>query len=143
MQDTKGSDEPLPPNQLPIVPSNQLQRTSRGLRTGAILLLTLVLLAVFGIGLFAGWQFGTSRGTGALQPGTNTGSALPPLNSENQAGLKSGDVIVQMDGTAINDQSSLSNVLLSKKPGDTTSVQIYRGSQQQIVQVRLGHLQIG
>jgi S1-C subfamily serine protease len=60
-----------------------------------------------------------------------------------RAGLKAGDVIVQMDGKAINDVSSLGNVLLSKKPGDTVSVQFYRSTQQQTVQVTLGELQIG
>lgn len=60
-----------------------------------------------------------------------------------QAGLKAGDVIVQMDGKAINDVSSLGDFLLSKKPGDTVSVQVYRGSQQQSVQVTLSELQIG
>ena len=60
-----------------------------------------------------------------------------------RAGLKAGDVIVQMDGKAINDVSSLGDVLLSKKPGDTVPVQFYRGTQQQTVQVTLGELQIG
>jgi S1-C subfamily serine protease len=60
-----------------------------------------------------------------------------------RAGLKAGDVIVQVDGKAINDVSSLGNVLLSKKPGDTVSVQFYRSTQQQTVQVTLGELQIG
>jgi S1-C subfamily serine protease len=60
-----------------------------------------------------------------------------------RAGLKAGDVIVQMDGKAINDVSSLGDILLSKKPGDTVSVQFYRGTQQQTIQVTLGELQIG
>jgi S1-C subfamily serine protease len=60
-----------------------------------------------------------------------------------QAGLRPGDVIVQMDGKAVNDVPSLGDILLSKKPGDTVSVQFYRGSQQQTVQVRLGELKIG
>ncbi len=47
--------------------------------------LALVLAVAFGTGLFAGWQFGTRSGanTGALQPATNSGSAIPPLNGEN------------------------------------------------------------
>ena len=60
-----------------------------------------------------------------------------------QAGLKPGDVIVQIDAKAVNNVESLGDILLSKKPGDTVSVQFYRGSQQQTVQVGLGELQIG
>lgn len=59
-----------------------------------------------------------------------------------QAGLKPGDIIVQLDGKAVNDVSGLGAILLSKKPGDTVSVQVYRGNQQQTVNVRLGELQI-
>jgi S1-C subfamily serine protease len=59
-----------------------------------------------------------------------------------QAGLKAGDIIVQLDGKAVNDVSGLGAILLSKKPGDTVSVQVYRGNQQQTVNVRLGELQI-
>jgi S1-C subfamily serine protease len=59
-----------------------------------------------------------------------------------QAGLKPADIIVQLDGKAVNDVSGLGAILLSKKPGDTVSVQFYRGNQQQTVNVRLGELQI-
>jgi S1-C subfamily serine protease len=59
-----------------------------------------------------------------------------------QAGLKAGDIIVQLDGKAVNDVSGMGAILLSKKPGDTVSVQVYRGNQQQTVNVRLGELQI-
>jgi S1-C subfamily serine protease len=68
---------------------------------------------------------------------------ITPGGPAAQAGLKAGDVIVQMDGKAINDVSSLGDFLLSEKPGDTVSVQVYRGSQQQSVRVTLSELQIG
>ncbi|MDQ6659870.1 MAG: trypsin-like peptidase domain-containing protein [Chloroflexota bacterium] len=60
-----------------------------------------------------------------------------------QAGLKAGDIIVQMDGKAVSDVPTLGVILLSKKPGDTVSVQFYRGNQQQTVSVKLGELRIG
>lgn len=82
-------------------------------------------------------QDGLSVDRGALIVTTTAGGPAA------QAGLKGGDVIVQMDGKAINDVSSLDDFLLSKKPGDTVSVQVYRGSQQQSVQVTLSELQIG
>jgi len=59
------------------------------------------------------------------------------------AGLQPGDVIVQIDNTPVNDVSSLGSSLLSKNPGDTVAVHIYRGSQQLTINVKLGELQSG
>jgi S1-C subfamily serine protease len=55
------------------------------LRTGAIVALALVLVVVFGTGLFAGWQFGTRNGTNTAvsQPGTTAGPTIPPLDGGN------------------------------------------------------------
>lgn len=62
---------------LPVTPSQQTQqpvrKQSRGLRAGAILLLTLLLAVVFGTGLFAGWEFG--RGSAAPALTTTTSSS--------------------------------------------------------------------
>ena len=60
-----------------------------------------------------------------------------------KAGLKAGDIIIQLDGKAVNDVSGLGAILLSKKPGETVAVQVYRGNQQRTVNVTLGELQIG
>ncbi len=57
-----------------------------------------------------------------------------------QAGLKPGDVIVQIAGHAVNDVPSLGDALLRKNPGETVSVQVYRGNQQLRVDVKLGEL---
>jgi S1-C subfamily serine protease len=59
------------------------------------------------------------------------------------AGLQAGDVIVQINGTAINDESGLVDVLANKNPGDSVSVKVYRGNQQLTVNVTLGELQSG
>src|SRR5262249_32614659 len=45
---------------------------SRGCRSGTILALTLVLLLVFGVGLFSGWVFAHSGILGANSPGANS-----------------------------------------------------------------------
>jgi S1-C subfamily serine protease len=59
------------------------------------------------------------------------------------AGLQVGDVIVQIDSTPVNDVSSLGDALAKYNPGDTVAVHIYRGSQQLIINVKLGELQAG
>jgi len=60
-----------------------------------------------------------------------------------QAGLKPSDVIVSVENKAVNDVASLSDVLLSKRPGDVVPVRIQRGSQQLTVTVELGELHVG
>src|SRR2546428_2919740 len=59
-----------------------------------------------------------------------------------QAHLQAGDVIVKVDDKQVTDTSSLGDALISKSPGDTVSVQIYRGNQQMTVSVKLGELQL-
>ena len=59
------------------------------------------------------------------------------------AGLKAGDVIVQLDNTPVINVQSLRDALLSKSPGDTVAVKIYRGSQQMTVNVTLSELPAG
>jgi S1-C subfamily serine protease len=56
------------------------------------------------------------------------------------AGLKVGDVIVQLDNTPVTNVQSLGDALLSKSPGDSVAVKIYRGSQPMTVNVTLGEL---
>src|SRR5215467_313297 len=71
-------------------------RRSNGMRTGAIVALSIVLLLVLGVGLFAGWQFGrTSTSTGGanssvatLQPGTGPQSTVPPLTGNNEQAVR-------------------------------------------------------
>jgi len=60
--------EPAPP---PVPP----RRRGGDLRTGAIIGLILVLVVVFGVGLFAGWEFGRNGSTLAPSAGQ-----LPPLS---------------------------------------------------------------
>jgi S1-C subfamily serine protease len=57
-----------------------------------------------------------------------------------KAGLRPDDIIVQIDNQTISGLSSLSDALLSKKPGDTVTVQFYRGNQQQSTKATLGEL---
>src|SRR6266851_1116181 len=57
-----------------------------------------------------------------------------------KAGLRAGDIIVQVDNKQITDVATLADALLSKNPGDTVQVRVYRGSQQLTVKVKLGEL---
>jgi S1-C subfamily serine protease len=59
-----------------------------------------------------------------------------------QAGLKPGDVIVQIGNTPVNDVTSLMDALLIRQPGETVPVQVYRGNQRLTVNVKLGEIQL-
>lgn len=67
-------------------------------------------------------------------------ASLTPNGPAATAGLKAGDVILQIDNAPINSVQSLGDVLLSKNPGDTVAVTINRGGQQMTVNVTLGEL---
>src|SRR5437667_12169062 len=78
------------PGYLQTPPTNP--RRSNGMRTGAIVALSLVLLVVLGVGVFAGWQFGrtstnpggASSSAATLQPGTGPQSTVPALTGNNE-----------------------------------------------------------
>ena len=55
-----------------------------------------------------------------------------------RAGLKAGDVIVRMDGTAISSSEDLGTVLDSKQPGDKLAITYLRGGKSHTVTVTLG-----
>lgn len=71
--------------QTPEPSSAQSNPPPRGLRTAALVALTIVLVVVFGIGLFAGWVFGTrTAGSPAIaQPGSSGNPVIPPVSGEN------------------------------------------------------------
>lgn len=70
-------------------------------------------------------------------------ASIVPNSAAAQAGLHTGDVIIQVGSQAVNDASSLGDALAAKNPGDTVSVTIMRGSQQLTVNATLGELQAG
>jgi putative serine protease PepD len=65
-----------------------------------------------------------------------------PNSPAEQADLKAGDVIVQIDNTPIASTQELQNVIIRKDVGQTVSLKIYRGNQQLTVKVKLGELQV-
>jgi hypothetical protein len=77
------------PGYLQTPPTNP--RRSKGMHTGAIVALSLVLLLVLGVGLFSGWQFGrtsTTTGGATLQPGTGPQSTVPSQTGNNDQSVR-------------------------------------------------------
>src|SRR5579859_113869 len=67
--------------------------SARGFGTAGILTLLFLLVSVFGIGLFAGWQFSNRNGAprpgaGMLQPGTTPLPTIPSLTGDNAESVR-------------------------------------------------------
>jgi 2-alkenal reductase len=76
---------------------------------------------------------------GALvQSGQSGQPAVEPGSAADQAGIRDGDIIVGVDGTRIDFNTSLRQLLLRHNPGDTVQVTILRGGAEQDLQVTLG-----
>ena len=59
-----------------------------------------------------------------------------------QAGLKEGDIIVQIDNTVVTDLSEFNNYELSKNPETQVTLHVYQGNQLQTVTATLGTLKL-
>ncbi len=55
-----------------------------------------------------------------------------------KAGLKPGDVVIGVDGRAVNDNNDLSRYIASKAPGETVRLQVVRDGGEQTISVTLG-----
>ena len=77
-------------------------------------------------------QFNLSRSSGVLVGGTGPGTPAAV------GGLQQGDIIIKVDTTDISNDADLYAILRAKKPGETVSITIDRGGQEQTVKVTLG-----
>src|SRR5260221_13158972 len=98
----------------PHLPPVNPRRSGSRVRTGAIIALTLVLVLVFGVGLFAGWQFGRSGtstatpGSGSLQTGSTPAATVPALTGNNLQAVREA-VIAKVRPSVVEVNVSASN----------------------------------
>ena len=64
--------------------------------------------------------------------------AVEPGSAADQAGIQTGDIIVAVNDTRLDYNTSLRQLLLRHAPGDTISITILRDGQEQRLQVTLG-----
>ncbi len=69
---------------------------------------------------------------GALVSGVVAGSPA------DEAGLEEGDVVIEVDGVAIDAADDLSALVADKQPGDTVDVKITRDGDERTIQIELG-----
>lgn len=73
-----------------------------------------------------------------IQPNQSGQPAVTPGSAAARAGIQSGDIIVAVGDTRIDYNTSLRQLLLRHKPGDTVGVTVLRDGQEQTLQVTLG-----
>ena len=85
-------------------------------------------------------QMNLSRSSGALLTrGSSTADfAVVPGSPADKAGLKEGDIILDINGNAVNEDNTLSSVLKKFKPGDRILVRVFSGDAEKTVPVTLG-----
>jgi S1-C subfamily serine protease len=131
--------------QPPQTPPPGKRPPSRGLRTGAIIALTVLLAVVFGTGLFAGWQFGHGSSTAVVTPSTSTGSQLqtnptpqpsiPALSGNNLEAVREAVVakvsptVVEINVTTAQGSAIGSGVIIDKRGYIITNNHVVSGEQ--------------
>jgi serine protease Do len=80
-------------------------------------------------------SFGMKDAKGALV------ASVEPGSPADKAGLKSGDVIVDFDGKAVEDSRDLPRMVGTTKPGTDAKVKIYRHGEEKTLTVAVGEMQ--
>jgi S1-C subfamily serine protease len=156
----QGATYPQSPVQQPSMSSPRMpnarrppKRQSRGLRTGAIIALTLVILAVFGVGLFAGWQFAQNsplviNNADTLQQETTSSQAtVPALTGNNIQTVQEAVVakispaVVQINVTTSQGAGIGSGVIIDKRGYIVTNDHVVNGAQEVDVMFANGTMQ--
>ena len=122
-------------------PPAQKDRPRRGPSSWAILALTVLLALVFGTGLFAGWQFGSERGSGAVAALPGTSSGTPAASADSVTAVREAVIskvrpaVVQVNVVTQNGQGLGSGVIIDKRGYIVTNNHVIEGARQ--VQVAL------
>lgn len=128
--------DPVPPT-----PARPTSSGRRGMRTGAIFALALVLALVFGTGLFAGWQFGRTNNTSSpssvatLQPGNTPNVSVPQLTGNNLEAVREAVIakvkpaVVQVNVTLQGGSAIGSGVIIDGRGYIVTNNHVVSGAQ--------------
>jgi S1-C subfamily serine protease len=125
----------------PETPPGKRPRSGGGWRAGAITALTLVIAAVFGVGLFAGWQFGRTSSSGTpyaaaqlQQPTSQSHVAIPALSGNNTEAVREAVVanvrpaVVQINVATAQGTALGSGVIIDKRGYIVTNNHVVAGA---------------
>jgi S1-C subfamily serine protease len=79
---------------------------------------------------------GVMPGTGAAAAGLRAGTTSVVVAGESY--LLGGDIVVGANGRPVTSDSELRNIVQSMKPGETLTLQVWRGDKKKTIHVRLG-----
>ncbi len=121
--------------QAPLPPVNT--RRKRGaLRTGMLAVMSLILLLIFGVGLFAGWQFSRSGSATGLASGSSstataqTATATSTVQTAQEAAIaKVKPAVVQVDVTTSGSSAIGSGVIIDTRGYIVTNNHVVTGAQ--------------
>ena len=121
------SSPPEPPSPPPIPPRKRRRRGP----AGAILLLTLVLALIFGVGLFSGWEYAhASTTTNAGATSTATTSSGTSLQAQQEAAIaKIEPAVVELEVTTAQGEQIGSGVIIDAQGDIVTNNHVVSGAQ--------------
>ncbi len=122
---------PLSPTTPPLSPRG----TSGRARTGAILALALILTLIFGVGVFAGWQFGRTSTVAAGASTANTTATAPASTGNTVEAVQEAVIakvkpaVVQVDVTTQRTRAIGSGVIIDRRGYIVTNNHVVAGAQ--------------
>src|SRR5262245_16130429 len=116
------------------IPSDMAKNVMDQLVSGGAVHRGMLGVTVQGMSSDLAGSLGLSQVKGALVSAVSDGSPAE------KAGVKRGDVILALDGQAVNDSNQLRNHVSRLKPGTTVDLTILRGGQEKHVSVRLAEM---
>jgi len=132
-------DGPGPMRTAPYRPPETPRRSGGGVRTGAIIALTVLLAVVLGVGLFAGWQFGRTSNTATATPGLQSGATpaatVPPVTGNNIEAVREAVIakvkpsVVQVNVTLQGGSGIGSGVIVDRRGYIVTNNHVVDGAQ--------------
>ena len=85
-------------------------------------------------------KLSVDHGAWIQAPANGASSAVVAGSPASSAGLKDGDVIVSVDGVAVDERHDLSSLIVPHNPGDVVTLRVVRGTQSLDLSVTLGTL---
>ncbi len=139
-EQTQMEDQPSPGQapHAPALPPSHPTRPSGRVRKGALLALTLLLAVIFGVGLFAGWQFSRTSTASTRASATTTataGAVQPATTTTNEETVREAAIakirpaVVEVDVTLSGASALGSGVIVDRRGYIVTNNHVVAGAQ--------------